>query len=88
VGYRAAGVEQQGYDTLRPRNVDVLRKLFDRVLANVGDHGFREWRAFDHPQLGAGQIVEQGSHADLIAPGGTYARLYKANPASFDDVSV
>ncbi len=38
--------------------------------------------------LSAGQIVEQGSHAELIALGGTYARLYKANHASFDDGQV
>ncbi len=27
--------------------------------------------------LDGGQIVEQGSHADLMARGGTYARLYE-----------
>jgi ATP-binding cassette subfamily B protein len=26
----------------------------------------------------SGQIVEQGSHADLLAAGGAYARLYRA----------
>ena len=32
------------------------RKLFDWVLANVGEQGFREWRAFDHPQLGPVEV--------------------------------
>ncbi len=36
--------------------------------------------------LQAGRLVESGSHADLIARGGLYAGLYRANYASFDDV--
>ena len=38
--------------------------------------------------LSAGQIIEQGSHDELIALGGTYARLYAANHASFDDAPI
>ena len=52
----AAGVEKKGYYNLRPRNAEVQRKLFDWVIANVGDKGFREWRAFDHPQLGPVEV--------------------------------
>jgi hypothetical protein len=52
----AAGVEKKGYYNLRPRNAEVQRKLFDWVLANVGEQGFREWRAFDHPQLGPVEV--------------------------------
>ena len=33
-----------------------------------------------------GRIVEQGNHAELIAAGGLYARLYALNYASFDDL--
>jgi len=38
--------------------------------------------------LNAGQIVEKGSHSELIAQGGIYARLFKANHASFDDGQI
>lgn len=36
--------------------------------------------------LQAGRLVESGTHAELIAMGGLYAGLYRANYASFDDV--
>ena len=38
--------------------------------------------------LQAGEIMEQGNHDDLVRHGGIYARLYKANHASFDDVDL
>jgi ATP-binding cassette subfamily B protein len=36
--------------------------------------------------LQSGQVVETGNHAELIAAGGLYARLYALNYASFDDL--
>ena len=36
--------------------------------------------------LQAGRLIESGSHAALVAEGGLYARLYRANYASFDDL--
>jgi ATP-binding cassette, subfamily B, multidrug efflux pump len=36
--------------------------------------------------LQAGRLVESGTHGALVAQGGLYARLYRANYASFDDV--
>ena len=36
--------------------------------------------------LQAGRLIESGTHAALVAEGGLYARLYRANYASFDDV--
>ena len=36
--------------------------------------------------LQAGKLIESGTHEELVAEGGLYARLYRANYASFDDV--
>ncbi|MCX7299997.1 MAG: ABC transporter ATP-binding protein [Rhodobacterales bacterium] len=36
--------------------------------------------------LQAGQLIEQGTHDELLAAEGRYAQLYKASHASFDDV--
>ena len=33
-----------------------------------------------------GEIIERGSHDDLMAAGGLYSRLYRLNYASFDDI--
>lgn len=38
--------------------------------------------------LQAGRLVESGTHAYLVAMGGLYAGLYRANYASFDDVAA
>ncbi len=52
----AAGVEKKGYYNLGPRDADTQQKLFDWVIANVGEQGFRDWRPFDHPQLGPVEV--------------------------------
>ncbi|MBM3612202.1 MAG: peptidase M14 [Alphaproteobacteria bacterium] len=53
---RAAGVEKKGYYNLGPRDAETQEKIFNWVLENVGAHGFRDWEAFDHPQLGPVEI--------------------------------
>jgi len=38
--------------------------------------------------LQQGELIEAGNHAELIARGGLYAKLYRANYASFDDAGI
>lgn len=49
---RTAGVPKEGYYNLGPRDAATQRLVHDWVVENVGDHGFRPWTKFDHPQLG------------------------------------
>jgi hypothetical protein len=53
---RTAGVPKEGYYNLGPRDAATQRLVFDWVFEHVGDKGFREWEAFDHPQLGPVEI--------------------------------
>ncbi|MEO1679279.1 MAG: M14 family metallopeptidase [Pseudomonadota bacterium] len=53
---RTAGVPKEGYYNLGPRDAATQRLVFDWVIENVGDHGFRDWQPFDHPQLGPVEI--------------------------------
>ena len=47
-----AGAEKVAYYNLRPRTQAIQAKVFEWVLANVGEQGYREWQEIDHPQLG------------------------------------
>ncbi|MET0426871.1 MAG: M14 family metallopeptidase [Microvirga sp.] len=51
-----AGVEKVAYYNLRPRTEAIQAKVFAWVLKNVGEQGYREWKPFDHPQLGPIEI--------------------------------
>jgi murein tripeptide amidase MpaA len=53
---RTAGVEKKGYYNLGPRDAETQRKVFNWVLENVGERGYRDWQAFDHPQLGPVEV--------------------------------
>lgn len=53
---RTAGVPKEGYYNLGPRDAATQRLVFDWVIENVGEHGFRDWTPFEHPQLGPVEI--------------------------------
>ncbi|MBM6581888.1 hypothetical protein ILT44_16950 [Microvirga sp. BT689] len=48
-----AGVEKVAYYNLRPRTEKIQAQVFEWVLKNVGEQGYRDWRPFEHPQLGS-----------------------------------
>jgi hypothetical protein len=52
----AAGVEKTAYYNLHPRTEEAQLRVFRWVLEHLGEHGFRPWRAFDHPQLGPVEV--------------------------------
>ena len=51
-----AGVEKTAYYNLHPRTEEAQLKVFQWVLEHLGEHGFRPWRTFDHPQLGEVEV--------------------------------
>lgn len=53
---REAGVQKVGYMNLYPRTEEIQIKVFGWVLEHVGETGFRDWKPFDHPQLGPLEI--------------------------------
>jgi hypothetical protein len=52
----AAGVEKTAHYNLHPRTEEAQLRVFRWVLEHLGEHGFRPWRAFDHPQLGPVEV--------------------------------
>ncbi len=58
----AAGVDKVAYYNLYPRTEEVEIQVLEWVLEHVGERGFREWTAFEHPQLGP---VEIGGLIDI-----------------------
>lgn len=52
----AAGAEKVGFMNLYPRSEQIQQQLYDYVLEHVGDRGWRAWKPFTHPQLGAVEI--------------------------------
>lgn len=51
-----AGVQKTAFYNLHPRTEEAQLKVFEWVLAHLGEQGFRPWRRFDHPQLGEVEV--------------------------------
>lgn len=51
-----AGVEKVAFYNLHPRTEEVQAKVFAWVLEHVGEQGYRDWKAFEHPQLGEVEV--------------------------------
>ena len=66
-----------------------LARLLDGRTAIVIAHRLATIRGADRILvLHDGALVEQGTHDDLVALDGLYARLYRLNYASFDDLAA
>ena len=64
-----------------------LRRLLSGRTAIVIAHRLATVRHADHILvLQEGRIIERGSHDSLVEAGGLYARLYRLNFSSFDDM--
>ena len=66
---------------------EALKRLLEGRTGIVIAHRLATVRGADRIiVLQDGQVVETGPHDQLVAAGGLYARLYRLNYASFDDV--
>ena len=66
-----------------------LARLLEGRTAIVIAHRLATIRGADRILvLRDGRLVEQGTHDALLALGGLYARLYRLNYASFDDLAA
>lgn len=77
---RAAGVPKEGYYNLYPRNEDVQQKVYAYVRKHMGEKGWRDWKPFDHPQLGR---IEIGGMVNIWTyrnpPGGMLEEICRNN---------
>lgn len=59
---RTAGVPKEGYYNLYPRNEEVQTRVYDYVKQHMAEKGWRDWKPFDHPQLG---LIEIGGMVNI-----------------------
>ncbi|SEQ40813.1 Zinc carboxypeptidase [Devosia sp. YR412] len=53
---RTAGVPKEGFYNLYPRNEEVQQLVYDYVKLHMAEKGWRDWKPYDHPQLGKIEI--------------------------------
>ena len=53
---RTAGVDKEDFYNLYPRTEAIQQSVYDYVVNNVGERGWRPWEPFEHPQLGSIEI--------------------------------
>jgi hypothetical protein len=53
---KEAGVDKTHFYNLHPRNEETQLKVFNWVLDNIGEQGYRDWTTYTHPQLGEVEV--------------------------------
>jgi ATP-binding cassette subfamily B protein len=70
------------------RPFERFRELIASKTALIISHRFSTVRMADHILVpGGGRIIEAGSHAELVAPGGRYATLYEMQAERYRESS-
>lgn len=54
--FRAAGAVKQSFYNIEPATTEARDRIFNWVVDNTNGMGFRDWKPFDHPQLGPVEI--------------------------------
>jgi ATP-binding cassette subfamily B protein len=75
-----AALDVRGEARFYGRFLDITKELTTVIIS----HRFATVRRADHIcVLDGGQITERGTHDELVAAGGTYARMYEVQAARF-----
>jgi ATP-binding cassette subfamily B protein len=77
-----AWLDVRGEAAFYARFLELTHGLTTLVIS----HRFSTVRLADHIYVvDGGQVVEQGSHEELVANGGTYARMFQLQSVHFTD---